>query len=348
MRRRHHLFLVFLGLIFASCRSQPAEKEMWAEYLGQNIVIGIPADNLTRANRQLLEDIRPAGIVMYRRSFQSIEQYKQLIDDLQQIALRTTSSLYFIMIDEEPGGVQRLGLFGGTSTKKYPDKESIDEGLTVLKDLGVNVILGPLADFAFNRNTFMAQRMRFFGQMKNLTALNGDFIAATRAHGMSATLKHFPGMGVFRQDPHQTIPRGNIPAKIFEESLSVFKQGIADGADFVMTGHGIYQNVDPHQSSTLSPLVVKSLLRDKLHFKGLILSDDISEMIYSPDPKLEKDEATILALKAGHNLVMFSHQLGQTQRTLHAILEKMKADPELRKVVRENYDRVKEFKRERL
>jgi beta-N-acetylhexosaminidase len=208
--------------------------------------------------------------------------------------------------------------------------------------------LGPLADYVFNHGTFMSQRMRFSGQIENMTKLNRDFIAAAHAHGLRTTMKHFPGMGVFRQDPHQKIPVGKINPKIFQESLGAFKDGITAGADFVMTGHGVYQNVDTNQSSTLSPKVVRELLRDKMGFTGLILSDDISEMVYSPDPKMGKEEAAVLAIKAGHNLIMFSHQLANTDRIARALLEKMKTDPELRKAVKDNYDRVTAFKKERL
>jgi len=79
--------------------------------LGQNFVVGISGTTLDEQTKKFLEQIKPAGVILYSRNYQTRDQLKNLITELQEFAKTTTNHHYFIMIDEEPGGATRLNLF---------------------------------------------------------------------------------------------------------------------------------------------------------------------------------------------------------------------------------------------
>jgi len=166
-------------------------------------------------------------------------------------------------------------------------------------------------------------------------------------YGISATLKHFPGMGIFSIDPHRELPYSVIEQEALNESLKIFKDGIDHGANFVMTGHAVYENIDPDNPATFSSKIVKDILIKQLGFQGIILTDDLSDMPLAIK-EIDLTDAAIQALKAGHHLIMFSHKLEETKEIFDEILVKMEADSELQLLVKDNYQKITDFKRANL
>jgi len=316
------------------------------EQLGQTFVVGIPGQTLDQETESLLRQIRPGGIVLYRRNFASPAQLEELIGRMQALALETTRQPYLIMIDEEPGGATRLGLFGNVFAFGEPDWIQIERDISVLEKLGINVELAPVADYPFNRNSFIRSRVPAHS-VQALTAFNQRFIELLARHGISATLKHFPGMGAFRTDPHHELPAGRVSTGGLDESLRIFQDGITAGAGLVMTGHAVYTNVDPGRPATLSSRIVTGILRRQMKFQGLIITDDLSEMPFLEGTKMNLDQATCEALRAGHNMVLFSHKLHATKAVLDQVLTAAQSDPRLRSLISKDYARIVAFKKNR-
>ncbi|MCK4532462.1 glycoside hydrolase family 3 protein [bacterium] len=321
-------------------------NEDFAQKLGQNLIVGIPSSILDRKTKEILHYIKPAGIVLYRRNYKSNSQFKELINQLQQISNKDTGTPYFIMLDEEPGGATRLDLFINVFSLGLPDWKTIERDIGVLADIGINVDLAPLADFPFNSNTFVKRRIQT-KNIKDLIAFNRTFIDLLCESNISATLKHFPGMGIFTDDPHVKIPQLDISQRILTESLRIFKDGINHGANFIMTGHAVYENIDPKNPATLSSIIVKDLLRDKIGFCGMIITDDLSDMALV-NRKINLADVGIGALQAGHNLIIFSHKLEKIKKVFDEILAKIKTDRELQILITENYRKITDFKRKKL
>jgi beta-N-acetylhexosaminidase len=316
------------------------------EQLGQTFVVGIPGQTLDAETESLLRQIKPGGIVLYRRNFASAAQLEQLIARLQTLARQTTRQPYLIMIDEEPGGATRLGLFSNVFAFGEPDWIQIERDISVLEKLGINVELAPVADYPFNRNSFIRSRVPA-NSVQALTVFNKRFIELLARHGISATLKHFPGMGAFRTDPHRELPAGRVPPGGLDESLRIFQDGITAGAGLVMTGHAVYTNVDPGRPATLSSRIVTGILRRQMKFQGLVITDDLSEMPFLEGTRMTLDQATCEALKAGHNMVLFSHKLRATRTVLDQVLAAAQSDPRLRALIGKDYARIVAFKQNR-
>jgi len=348
--RQNAILVSSFIFLLIPCLSVAAQLEAsnWADIVGQNFIVGIPGHAVDRQTEVGLRAIKPAGVVLYYRNYQSRSQIKQLIKRLQKIARDSTGHAYFIMLDEEPGGATRLGLFHHVFITGFPDWWIIRQDIGVLADLGINVELAPLADYPFNCDTFMARRLPPVRQMEDLMAFNQSFIRILHEHNISATLKHFPGMGVFVQDPHHELPRLRVDEATLQKSLRLFHDGISAGADFVMTAHGVYDNIDSENSVVTSHKIVTGLLRETLGFQGIIVTDDFADMRYSLNREVDIGDVISASLKAGHNLVMFSHRLEETKKIFAKVLERVVADPELQAVVKNNYDRVIRFKKDKL
>jgi len=314
-----------------------------AEQLGQSFVVGIPGRTLDAETEALLRQIKPGGIVLYRRNFASAEQLQGLISELQNIAVETTHQAYLIMIDEEPGGATRLGLFNNVFAFGEPNWTQIEHDISVMQKLGINVELAPVSDFPFNHNSFIRSRMPAHSP-EALTEFNRRFIALLNEHGISATLKHFPGMGAFRTDPHRELPTGRVTPGSLDASLAIFKDGIAAGAGLVMTGHAVYTNVDPSRPATLSSRIVTGILRRQMKFQGLVITDDLSEMPFLEGTRMSLADATAEAIRAGHNMVLYSHQLSKTREVLSEVLAQAENDPRFQSMIGRNYAKIVAYK----
>jgi beta-N-acetylhexosaminidase len=328
-------------------QSGSSAEEALKDHLGQTFIVGIPGPSLDARSEQLLRYIKPGGVVLYYRNFVSSEQLQMLISQLQIVARETTGRPYFVMIDEEPGGAGRLGLFRHVFAYGEPNWAQIDHDVGIMERLGINVELAPLADFPFNHQSFIRKRIPAH-DVEALTEFNSQFIALLKKHGIAATLKHFPGMGAFVEDPHKTLPQNSFDNRDLESSLKIFQQGIAAGAELVMTGHAVYGGVDSRYPATLSNEIVTGLLRRKLKFHGLVITDDLSDMPFITGKDLSLDEAAEQALEAGHTMVLFSHKLSKTRKIFDLVLHRARQDEALKSVIETNYDQIAAFKDRRL
>ncbi len=314
--------------------------------LGQNFVVGITGKTLDEETKKFLQKIKPAGIILYYRNYQTQDQFKNIIAELQEFAKTTTGHRYFIMIDEEPGGATRLDLFKNVFGSGMPEWNRIEQDIKEMASIGINVDLAPLADFPFNEDTFIKKRIPAHSPAA-LTDFNEKFIALLQENNISATLKHFPGMGVFIDDPHKKLPYVSNDQKILDQSINLFKNGIDAGANFVMTGHGVYDDIDPNVPATLSKKIATDILQNQLGFKGLIITDDLSDMPFIVGREIDLAQATAESLAAGHNLVIFSHRPDRMISVFNKLIKQMQYDSEFKLLVEKNYRKVVFFKQQR-
>lgn len=335
------------SLVHGSEANGFAEAVTLKDTLGQTFVVGIPGPTFDEKTQRFLSHVRPGGIVLYYRNVKSREQLRTLISDLQSFALETTGHPYFIMIDEEPGAVTRLGLFENVRASAKLDWRTVEQDISVLESEGINVELAPLADFSFNQQSFLRKRVPA-DSIPELLRFNRTFIVLLKKHGISATLKHFPGMGIFEVDSHKELPIGNISARQLEVSLNLFEDGIKSGAGIVMTGHALYGNLDPDNPATVSRKIIGGMLRKDLGFRGLVVTDDLSQMALAKSDRMTIEDATIAAAKAGNNLLMFSHNFPRTEQVFDAVLQRAEQDQELRHAIEQSSQTIIEFKRKTL
>lgn len=173
--------------------------------------------------------------------------------------------------------------------------------------VGYNALLGPCADVNSNpRSPIIGTRS--FGEFPDrVAACVKAAVTGARATGALTTVKHFPGHGATGADTHRLIPEVNKSLDdLMRSDLLPFRAGIEAGVHIVMTSHIKFPQIDSDHPATLSKKILIDILRGKLGFSGVIISDSMNmgaiRKFYDPA------ESTLLALKAGVDVVMLSEE----------------------------------------
>jgi beta-N-acetylhexosaminidase len=162
---------------------------------------------------------------------------------------------------------------------KYP---SLAKQLVYLKSfitnyylfsLGIDVNTIPVLDIPNSKTVSMIKKRTFGSNLKINTILTDILIQSSFEFGVMPVMKHFPGHGLTNKDSHFTKPVTNASTKALNHQLSLFKTFVK--LPMIMTAHIQYQNWDNHNIATFSPYILKDILRKKLKYKGLVMSDDL-------------------------------------------------------------------------
>lgn len=261
----------------------------------------------------------------------------------------------FITIDQEGGAVERLTRDVGfteidnartvASTLSPAAAQSLYEGLAKgVADWGFNVNFAPVVDLAVNPdNQVIARFGRAFGADADTVATYAAaVVAAHHKAGIITSLKHFPGHGSSTADSHEGFV--DITRTWSDTELDPYRKLIAGGYDdMVMVGHLIDTNVDPSGlPSSLSAPWINGVLRDKLGFSGVVISDDLQ--MGAIRDHFDLRDTVIRAVNAGVDVLLFSNTVrprSSLADEVRAILvEEANADPAFAARVAAAYNRI--------
>ena len=320
--------LTTAGLLFFFIFSRPAvaaqRPDSLSVKIGQMLMIGFRGTSLDNAP-EIAADItrrRIGGVVLFdydvpthspSRNIVSPQQLASLTLELQKLA----NIPLFIAIDQEGGKVSRLKQargFPSSVSAAYLGKLNNPDSTTTaavqtaqtLKAMHISINFGPVADLNSNPDNPVIGRLgRSFSPDPSIVISNLQLIIqAYHNNGIIATLKHFPGHGSSTTDTHRDFT--DITASWSEQELEPYRALIASGySDAIMTAHVFNAKLDTLYPATLSKQTLTGLLRDKLHFKGVIVSDDMQMKAIADRYGLET--AVQLAIEAGVDLLLFGN-----------------------------------------
>jgi beta-N-acetylhexosaminidase len=257
------------------------------------------------------------------------KQLRGLTDGLGAAARTAGDPLPLVIaLDQEGGTVIRLRepatempsemAIGATGDPQNARQLGVVTG-TELRAVGVTVDLAPVADLAsLPGNTVIGTRS--FGSDPGA---DGRFVAAEvaglQSTGIAATLKHFPGHGGTDVDSHQSLPTlPQTAAQLEANDLVPFRAGIDGGVRIVMAGHLRVPAYDPDLPASLSPVLINGLLREKLGFGGVVITDGMG--MGAIRDRFDAGEAAIRAVLAGDDLISLSANTAQAYAALqHAV-----------------------------
>ncbi len=295
------------------------------EMAGQMIMTGFRGETIDDS-APIARDIaagRVGGVVLFSRDVLLGEprniiapaQVRKLSADLQ----RRSRIPLFVAIDQEGGRVQRMSSKNGFMD--FPSARSLGlagdvvkirstaafMGLT-LAGAGFNLDFAPVVDVDVNPASpaIGALERSFSPDPEKVALFAGAFAQGLRSGRVFSCLKHFPGHGSAASDSHQGYT--DVTRTWSETELAPYRRLIAQGlADMVMTSHVFNANLDPQRPASLSKAVTTGLLREKLGFQGVVITDDLQMKAVTSDYSLE--QAVFMALDAGADILLFGNNL---------------------------------------
>ena len=275
------------------------------------IIVSIKGIELTLKEKMLLAREKPWGIILFRRNIKSYDQIKNLIKNIRKSA---KDKKFPIMIDEEGTKVSRLqnilnhnisaSFFG--SLYKIDKKMAINLYINYLKslsekllDIGININTIPVLD-VLRKNTNSIIKDRSFSKKKKIVKELGRVtVKVCHTKKIIPVIKHIPGHGCSTKDSHISTPKVNLNKKTLNKiDFYPFK---STSAKLAMTAHIIYSKIDPKNVSTFSKKIIKEIIRKKIGYKGILMSDDISMKALKYDLVTNAKKS----LSAGCNLVLY-------------------------------------------
>ncbi|MHB8596059.1 MAG: glycoside hydrolase family 3 protein [Ktedonobacteraceae bacterium] len=315
------------------------------ELIGQVLAVGFHQPTPSQDSIDLLQKYHVGNVILFQRNIQSAQQVQELTTRLQSIAQEAGHRQpLLIMLDQENGMVRRFGknttIFPGNMALGAIGSEQIafDVALATgreLQALGINMNLAPVMDVNNNPANPVIGVRSFGEDPRQVARLGIAMMRGYRAAGILTCLKHFPGHGDTTVDSHLALPV--IPhdmERLEAIELVPFKSAIAAGmgrvgrvgsvgsvgsVDSVMIAHMYLPALMQNEMlpATLSHAVVTELLRKKLGFEGLIISDCMEMQAVSAT--IGSEQGTVRALRAGIDLVLISHTFTRQQGSIEAI-----------------------------
>jgi len=284
------------------------------------------------------------SLIYFTRNFQSSQQLAAL-----SASIRAAATLpMLVTVDQEGGRVQR---FRGAGFADLPSGREMGEGgdacvrdaatraAEALRAVGINMNLAPVLDVDSNSANPVIGARSFSADAARVAECGVAYVQALQAGGVAACGKHFPGHGDTSVDSHLDLPRlGHAMERLENIELPPFRAAIAAGIDAIMTAHVLFEAIDPALPATLSPTVVRGLLREQLGFHGLVITDDF-EMQAIAD-RFEIGEAAVRAIDAGCDLVLVCHRIDRQRRVIEALAEAVRVGRLSLRRVQESRERL--------
>lgn len=282
-----------------------------ARLVGQEIVTGIAGRT---PGPWLLARIRAGqvgGVLLFGRNIGSDADVARLVGELQAAAAAGGNPPLLVAVDQEGGAVERLPSgppdlsprdVGETGSSA---KAASEGGATAayLRRLGIDVDLAPVLDTPSSPSSFLGSRAYSSDPALN-ARLGSAFIGGLQRGGVAGTAKHFPGLGTARATTDTAALVLRSPARVLETGLLPFQRAIAGGVDLVMVSNAGYRAYDPTGTpASCSRAIVTGLLRRRLGFRGVVITDDLE----APGPQAQPD-APLEAARAGVDLLLYAHE----------------------------------------
>ena len=295
------------------------------EKIGQMIISGFDGTNYSEEISNLINQNKVGGLILFGRNINSTEETAALIEEINN---QNNSIPLFISIDEEGGSVTRLPGDGDI----FPSAMSIgeqndtqiayDNGNRIgskLKSIGINMNHAPVLDIFSNPNNTVIGDRSFGSNPEIVSSMGLSTMRGMEDAGVIPTVKHFPGHGDTEVDSHYGLP---IVYKDYEELDSFefipFKEAIQNNCEVIMVSHIILNEIDDISPASLSKDVVTGILRGKMGYNQVIMTDDMA--MGAITNYLSVEEASVKSIEAGCDIIL----LGNAEECVDKVIDDVK------------------------
>jgi beta-N-acetylhexosaminidase len=250
-------------------------------------ILGCASTSLDDDERRFFKEADPFGFILFARNCEDRDQLRRLVADLRDAVGRDAP----VLVDEEGGRVQRMkpprwrdspapGSFGeihGRNPAAAVDLARFNARLIAedLHDVGIDVNCAPLLDLRETNGHAVIGDRAFSSDPETVVELARAWVDGLQDGGILPVVKHIPGHGRTRVDSHHALPVVDAALDDMEaRDFSPFRSFREHPAG--MTGHLLFTAIDPDNPATLSPKVVSEIIRGRIGFDGLLMTDDLS------------------------------------------------------------------------
>ncbi|MEJ8304887.1 beta-N-acetylhexosaminidase [Saccharibacillus sacchari] len=295
------------------------------EKIGQMLIAGVNGTKLRAEDRALLHDYGVGGVILYANNIDSAAQTQSLIASIQAANPDEKRPL-FVSVDQEGGRVARLkgvdkiptaGNVGKQNDAAYA--RSIGEQLgDQLLSQGFNLDYAPVLDVNSNPDNPVIGDRSFGSSAALVSKLGIAVMQGLESKKIIPVVKHFPGHGDTSVDSHISLPVVNKSLGDLDKlELIPFKKAISEGADVVMIAHILLPKLDSKYPSSLSKAVITDLLRERLGFGGVVITDDLTMGAITENYGL--GEAAVHAVQAGSDILLVAHGADNAISVIEAV-----------------------------
>ena len=312
-------------------------------------ISGFEGTSLNSRTEQLISEQGIGGLILFERNFENPKQLKSLIEDLQSLTAPNSPPL-FISVDQEGGRVTRLK----NNFTQFPPmcclgKAGSDDlayrfGMAMGKEMravGINMDYAPVLDVHSNPENPIIGKRAISSDPDVVARLGCKIIQGFQDAGTIPVGKHFPGHGDTSQDSHLMLPRVARNKESLEQiELVPFSKAFQKGLDVIMTAHVVYPAWDKNSAATFSKPILRDLLRKKMHYEGLVMSDDLEMQAVTQTP----DEIPALAINAGIDLFLICHDLSKVTKLQDTLINEIETGKIPRDNINQSLNRIMKTK----
>ena len=297
--------------------------------IGQLLIGSLPATTITPEMRSLAREFQLGGVTLFTRNIEEPEQVAELDHDLQSLSAGVP---VWVAVDQEGGRVARLhspftewpamATLGRSGDEKLASRFAAALAAE-LKAVGITLDYAPVLDIHTNPGNPVIGDRALGEDADTVARLGAAIVRGLQENGVAACGKHFPGHGDTSVDSHLALPLvEHPPDRIRRVECVPFREAIRNDVAFIMTAHILVPSLDEERPATLSPAIVRGMLREELDFNGVILSDDL-EMKAIADSYSVPD-AAVQAIAAGCDGVLVCQgnldlQIATLEAVIHGV-----------------------------
>ncbi len=298
--------------------------------IGQLLIIGFDGTELSPRLASLLTRMQPAGVILFARNLSSPQQTHALLRDSQ----KHVATPLFTCVDLEGGTVDRFrDVIGSapspaevfaTGNRKLYQKHGRIIGENC-RALGFNVDFAPVLDLAYEASRSVMSSRAVSDDPKQVVRYARAFLEGLREAPVLGCGKHFPGLGEGKLDSHHELPVIDKPLKkMLAEDIHPYR-ALRNNMPFLMVSHAAYPQVTGDRTpASLSKKWITDILRKRIRYNGLIVSDD---MEMGAVLKFAPIEHTVVQhIRAGGDLALICHTEEMIVRAYEALVREAERD----------------------
>ena len=299
------------------------------EKIGQLFIIGLE-EKTDEQIKNLIQENKIGGIILYKENYST---YKEMLSYVNKIKKtnRKNNIPIFISIDQEGGRVNRMPLEiekirNATKIAETKNVELVRKSGRIIGEMlnktGVSMDYAPVLDIRrFEEKHAIGNRC--YGENKEDVSKYGiEVMKEMQNEKIIPVVKHFPGHGLTKKDSHFRIPRIKEKIEVLEkEDMVPFENAIKEGAEAIMIGHLIIEDVDKKYPASLSKEVIQKYLIEKYNYKGLIITDDLKMMAIRLHYNMKK--AVVKAIEAGNDIIMIGMPYKKLKKIISYVIKQV-------------------------